>query len=249
VPGQSVDEQMQSLIETQISERLVFVAMLLVLTLTEWLRWVFEPPFSPYLYTLVLAVCVAFTVPQIVAARRRLKNMRLGRDGERAVGQSLERLRRHGYHVFHDIVGADWNVDHVVIGPGGVFTVETKTFRKPKSGRAIIAHTRAGLRKGGVDLNDCLVQAKAQARFLSYLLGEETGSSYPVQPVVVFPGWFVEADGTESRDVWVLEPKAFLKWVRNRNDVLSADQVRIARRVVSKWSRQSYSVPAQVVPQ
>jgi hypothetical protein len=242
LPGQSVDEQIQDLIRNRISERIVFVAMVLLLTLMEWIRWLFEIAVSPYLYTILFVLSVAITTPQLVSARRRLRNLRLGRDGERAVGQTLERLRRHGYHVFHDIVGAGWNVDHVLIGPGGIFTVETKTFSKPRKGRATITYNRFGLHhEHGFDMSDCLVQAKAQARFLNYLLGEETGKSLPVQPVVVFPGWYIDTDGTESREVWVLEPKAFLKWIRNRKEILTAEQIRLARRVVSKASRRSYS--------
>ena len=241
LPGQSADEQIRDLIYTQITERIFFVGIVLLVTGMEWFRWAFQTPVSPHAYTAVLVLAMAVAVPQILAARRRLRNLRLGRDGERAVGQTLERLRRHGYHVFHDIIGTDWNVDHVVIGPGGVFTVETKTLSKPRRGRATITHDQAGLHQNGIDLGDCLIQARSQARFLGYLLGEETGKCYAIQPVVVFPGWFIEADGTASRDVWVLEPKAFLKWVRARHEILSPEQVRLARRAVASRSRQSYS--------
>lgn len=52
---------------------------------------------------------------------------RRGADGEERMGRILERLPR-GWHVFHDLTigsrGA--NIDHLVIGPAGVFTVNTK---------------------------------------------------------------------------------------------------------------------------
>lgn len=37
-------------------------------------------------------------------------------EGERAVGQFLEQLREQGFHVFHDVVGTGFNVDHVLVG-------------------------------------------------------------------------------------------------------------------------------------
>lgn len=52
---------------------------------------------------------------------------RVGAEGEEAVGRVLDRL--DGWHVLHSVPvgnrGSD--IDHVVIGPGGVFTVNTKT--------------------------------------------------------------------------------------------------------------------------
>jgi hypothetical protein len=39
-----------------------------------------------------------------------------GREGEKAVGQYLERLRARGYQVLHDIPGENFNIDHVLIG-------------------------------------------------------------------------------------------------------------------------------------
>ncbi|MGD1866748.1 MAG: nuclease-related domain-containing protein [Phormidesmis sp.] len=33
--------------------------------------------------------------------------------------------------MFHDVVGKNFNIDHVVIGDTGIFTIETKTYRKP----------------------------------------------------------------------------------------------------------------------
>ena len=58
----------------------------------------------------------------------RLKNLRLGLDGEVGVGQFLdEYCRERGYKVLHDLQGDGLNVDHVLIGPGGVFAIDTKT--------------------------------------------------------------------------------------------------------------------------
>lgn len=53
---------------------------------------------------------------------------RVGADGEEAIGSRLDKLTKHGWYVLHAVPvgnrGSD--IDHVVIGPGGVFTVNTK---------------------------------------------------------------------------------------------------------------------------
>lgn len=53
---------------------------------------------------------------------------RKGAEGEEAVGARLERLTSRGWRVLHSVPigtrGAD--IDHVLIGPGGVYTINTK---------------------------------------------------------------------------------------------------------------------------
>jgi hypothetical protein len=58
---------------------------------------------------------------------------RLGYEGEVATGQELNQLMLHGYHVYHDFVADKFNIDHLVVGPAGVFAVETKARAKPTS--------------------------------------------------------------------------------------------------------------------
>jgi len=52
---------------------------------------------------------------------------RKGANGERIVGFILGRLPR-GWHVFHDVPVGDQgaNIDHIVVGPSGTFTLNTK---------------------------------------------------------------------------------------------------------------------------
>jgi Nuclease-related domain len=51
-----------------------------------------------------------------------------GAAGERHTARLLDRLTRDGYVVFHDLAvpGSPANVDHLVIGPSGVFVIDSK---------------------------------------------------------------------------------------------------------------------------
>jgi hypothetical protein len=62
--------------------------------------------------------------PDAVAWRR-------GAAGERRTAQLLDPLERHGWAVLHDLAlpGSRANLDHLVIGPGGVFVVDSKHYR------------------------------------------------------------------------------------------------------------------------
>jgi hypothetical protein len=54
------------------------------------------------------------------------RSWRDGARGERATARRLQRLERHGYMVLHDlqVPGSHANLDHLAIGPAGVFVID-----------------------------------------------------------------------------------------------------------------------------
>jgi hypothetical protein len=73
----------------------------------------------------VAAVRLRFRVSADTAAWRR------GAAGERKTARQLRRLHRHGYVSFHDVAvpGSRTNIDHLVVGPTGLFVVDSKQYR------------------------------------------------------------------------------------------------------------------------
>ncbi|MGW5291105.1 nuclease-related domain-containing protein [Streptomyces bacillaris] len=64
--------------------------------------------------------------------RRRAEDAswRAGLRGERLVSRELARLERHGWRALHSVpLSATWDIDHLLIGPGGVFSINTKNHR------------------------------------------------------------------------------------------------------------------------
>jgi len=62
--------------------------------------------------------------PEAIAWRR-------GAAGERRTARLLDPLERHGWAVLHDLAlpGRRANIDHLVIGPGGIFVIDSKQYR------------------------------------------------------------------------------------------------------------------------
>jgi hypothetical protein len=62
---------------------------------------------------------------------RDARTWRRGAAGERRTARLLGRLERQGWVVLHDLAvpGSQANLDHLVIGPGGVFVVDSKLYR------------------------------------------------------------------------------------------------------------------------
>jgi hypothetical protein len=58
-----------------------------------------------------------------------IENWRTGSDGERRTAKVLRPLEKEGWRVWHDIARpGGYNFDHVVVGPPGIFLLDTKNY-------------------------------------------------------------------------------------------------------------------------
>ena len=125
-PGQSLTEQLQDESYDHIIAPGMLAVMMLIMAGMEWFRYFTAAKPNPVIYTVVAVMAVAYAAIKIWRAKKRLVQIRLGRDGERAVAEHLEWLRRLDFVVFHDVPNGDANLDHVVIGPQGVFSIASQ---------------------------------------------------------------------------------------------------------------------------
>jgi hypothetical protein len=228
LPGQSLDEERKKLIEDKVEPWLLMALSFVVLAGWEWCREVFHWASSAWVVTLAALGMVAFAAFRLARLRGRLRNLRQGAEGERAVGQFLDRLAERGYRVFHDVVGVGFNIDHVMVSPAGVLAIETKTWSKPSGRDARVVCNGEDIKVGGMTPErNPIVQAKAGAAWLRQLLSDSTGKRVDVHPVVLFPGWFVEQDSAGRRLAWVLEPKALPSFLDNEPLRLNAEDLNL----------------------
>lgn len=238
LPGQSVQDEIDKIIDDSLMPTYIFAVMMLMMCLNGWWTWYSQKIASPLPMTVIAVLAIAYTTWKIVRSKNKLKTLKLARDGERAVAQFLERLRVQGFDVYHDIVGDNFNVDHVAIGPSGVYTIETKTNSKPAKGDAKVHYDGESLTVNGFtpDRNP-IVQAKAQASWIKETLKESTGKTPPVKPVVVYPGWWIDSSKAKNPDVWVLNPKALPSYLENAHDVLSIEDQQLFSFHLSRYIR------------
>lgn len=242
LPGQSLQEERDKLLEDKIEQPALLVAFCLVIMILEWWRAYSGMKPNPALFTSIFILACGFFAWRVWRLRPRLRAMRQGIEGETVVGQFLERLRESGYTVFHDVVAPGFNVDHVLIGPGGIFSIETKTWSKPKVGEARVVVEGDRLQVAGKEPDrDPIAQAQAQARWLKGLLADSTGKSFEVLPIVLFPGWYVEQTGSTSRKTWVLEPKALPAFLQREPERLPQEDVKLASFHLSRYIRTTES--------
>jgi len=128
----------------------------------------------------------------------RARSLALEYEAEVAAGQELERLAPLGYRVFHDMPVAErgFSVDHVVVGPAGVFAVETegRAARRARAdgGEWEVAYDGSSLHFPGWRETRPLEQAVTRADWVRTWLSATVGEMIPVQPLLVLPGWSVK---------------------------------------------------------
>lgn len=118
-----------------------------------------------------------------------------GRAAELAVAQCLMPLMAEGGLVYHDFPADKFNIDHIVIGQGAVFAVETKSRRKPaESGRhsARVDYDGTRLKFPKHVETKPVEQARRQAQWLERFLDSGVGEPVRVVPVVALPGWYTQ---------------------------------------------------------
>ena len=141
---------------------------------------------------------------------------RTGALGEERTAELLRPLEAQGFRVMHDrlMPRSRANIDHIVVGPPGVFIVETKNYGgklRVRRGEIWVA----GRRK-----TEIVAQAKREAAAVAAVI-----SPVPVTPLLCIHradlGWFKQqADG-----VRIVAPKEMVKVLRKAPALLTLDEV------------------------
>jgi hypothetical protein len=137
-----------------------------------------------------------------------------GATGEEQVGGLLDELAGENWQVIHDASLGRGNVDHILIGPAGVFTVETKSHPGPiKVGRV-----------HGATLSQAQAQRKAIERVVDV----------PVEPLIVFSRAWVDKPLARRKGVRVTPARMLSGYLERRPATLTREQVEQARARVAE---------------
>jgi hypothetical protein len=136
-----------------------------------------------------------------------------GATGEEHVGGLLDGLTATGWHVIHDASFGRGNVDHILIGPAGVFTVETKSHPGP---------VRVGRVHGAT-----LRQANAQRKILEQITG------VTVEPLLVFSRAYIDRPLASRKGVRVVPARMLVGYLARRPTALGWQEIEQAHRQVA----------------
>ena len=130
--------------------------------------------------------------------RLRLKTKRLRKmyTGLQSVALEINQLLLSGHHVYHDFPSGRFYIDHIIVGPTGVFTVQS---RIPSGFLRASAHQDRRVSVVGSELitdqttdTHTIPNTVFHASWLANWLLTDTGEAVRVQPLLTLPGWDVE---------------------------------------------------------
>jgi len=137
-----------------------------------------------------------------------------GATGEEQVGDVLDKLAGKDWRVIHDASLGRGNVDHILIGPPGVFTLETKSHPGPVRVARVHGAT--------------LAQAQAQRKAIERVTGLE------VEPMIVFSHAWVDRPMVRRKGVRVVPARMLLGSLARRPASLSREQIARANGLVAR---------------
>jgi hypothetical protein len=188
--GQSLGETSGRLLDDRFVPYFLIVFAFSIVCFVEWTQKIAgirpDPRFWMVMSILVTIYggCRAFRLfPQL--------RMRRTEHGKRRVAEILDRIRSKGFVVFNNSPDNDFHFDHVVVGPCGIYALETKA----RSGSGTIEYRSDGELLLGGRINDgrAVSQTRAAAHSLHLYLRELLHKGYWVNPMLVFEGsWRVQ---------------------------------------------------------
>ncbi len=137
-----------------------------------------------------------------------------GARGEEQVGGIVDQMRAQGWRVIHDATLGSGNVDHILIGPAGIFTVETKSHPGPVRVRRV----------HGATLNQALAQRRAIERV--------TGMA--VAPLIVYSRAWVDRPTSRRRGVRLLPARMLVGYLERLDAELSGEQIERAHELIAQ---------------
>lgn len=224
--GQSLEDRLNDIINDIMSY--IFMSFVVsILAIMEWVNFYFTFPHARWIYSFIAVFYIIFSILKILPRIKEGKQVSLGMEGEKIVAEFLDELKVDGYKVYNDIISNNFNIDHIIVGPAGVFTIETKTWKKG-NGKGSISYDGSGIKINGRGYlkSDPIEQVRNQVYWLSGFIENKAKVKVKVRPVIIFPGWFVEPM-KRGADVWVLNEKSLKIFLKNEERVLGDDQINL----------------------
>ncbi|MEV4073470.1 nuclease-related domain-containing protein [Nonomuraea fuscirosea] len=143
---------------------------------------------------------------------------------ERRTEAQLRKLERSGYRTLHAraIPGSEAQIDHLVVGPTGVYAVDSE-----KWDRRLPVRVQMGkkLFHGPFDMKPRLTEAKWEASQASELISESFGREIAVVPSLAIYGPPVPWKIMTIRGVDVYQGDRARKWITKRERALTSTEI------------------------
>jgi Nuclease-related domain len=183
----------------------IIVAAVVMVAFSIWVSWQLG-------LTLAVIVIIADT---IYRSRKNYARQPKMTRAQRRTRRQLNKLRRAGYHAMHAgvIPESEDQIDHLVVGPAGVFAIDSEAWDKH-----LIVRAKKGtqLWHGPFSKKDRLEHAQWEAQRAADLLSGDVGKPVSVRPAMAVYGPKIPWDVATIREVDVFSGPRLRKYLRRR---------------------------------
>jgi Nuclease-related domain len=201
--------------------RRIVIALVLFTAATIWQNWRLGLTVA-IIAGIIDAIFRSKTMGMIPAAVRVSSAQRMTR-------RRLVLTRPSGYLALHAraIPGTESVIDHLVVGPGGVFAVDSERWdrRLPVHNRGSRSAAGPILYHGPFSQKERLAHARWEAAQAARLLSEELGTEIRVRPVMIIYGPRIPWNIATLRGVDVFTGRKAGSYFRRRNQASDSDQL------------------------
>ena len=179
---------------------------------------------DPRFWMVISLAITVFSGWQVFRLRARAKlSPRKKSAGEAQVAEILQQIRNKGFVAFHDLTGSDRKINHVVVGPSGIYAIETKE----RSGSGTIDHRTDEelIFAGRIKDVRPLRHARGAASSVQQRLHDELEDSYSVKPLVIFVGDWKICAHKSNLAVHVTTPDRLVQYFDEQPPELSGKEI------------------------
>lgn len=147
-----------------------------------------------------------------------IQRWRRGAEGEQSTAAQLEKLTALGWRSVHDRALKYSNVDHILVGPGGVFAIDTKTLGKQ------VEIVDGEVHSGGFPQHKMVKSVRGLAAQINSVIKTSTPHNVWVEGVLVFWADFPQNFAKGDRVTFVAG-ETLTPWIYSLERHLNREQI------------------------
>lgn len=191
--GQSLRDDYDRFFDERLVASFVVVIAFWMVCIVAWIQRMAGHNPDPRFWTLLSLFVTAYGGFEVFRLRPALRRLRERKRGDHRVTQLLERLRSKGFVALHDLAATEFKIDHVIVGPSGVYAIESKSWDPFGSGTIDCQNDNELLLSGRVRDGRALQQAREAAQAAQLILKDQLQEHRPVKGLLVFAGdWTIQ---------------------------------------------------------
>jgi len=194
---------------------------------------VFQPDHMSFYWGLGLGIALTTLITLGDSPPEHIDRWRRGEYGEKATAKAVRQLRRRGWVLINDIDTGRGNIDHVLIGPPGIFLLESKWLSGIVSvSRGVMTVTWREDPDDGYDNHSFARRARTDAALVASHLRDSGMPATWVQPVIVLWATFDQPPVLSEGVAWV-QGKQLAAALERRPARLSQREIERAAQLVA----------------